>query len=204
MPKLLREYFSLDDVDPKEVKKTFENEGKIILRGVMQRADTLNQNGRVYPMAILQREVRNYQKFIIENRATGELDHPPESTISFKNVSHIVREMYMDGKDVLGSIEVLHRVPSGMILKGLVEHGVKIGISSRGVGDVEEKGNYSVVLDNFQMICVDVVSDPSTVQAFMLPECKNVSVSDLHNLRRHFTKEDRINRVLNDILCKER
>jgi len=199
MPKLLCEYFSLDTIDPKDVKKTFENEGKIILRGVMQRADSLNQNGRVYPMAILQREVRNYQKFIIEDRATGELDHPPESVISLKNISHIVRELYMDGKDVLGAIEILHRVPSGAILKGLVESKVKIGISSRGVGDVEEKGDYSVVLDNFQLICFDTVSDPSTVHAFMLPECRNVSKNEL---RRHFTKEDRIDRILNDMLCK--
>jgi hypothetical protein len=202
MPKLLREYFSLDDVDPKEVKRSFENEGKIILRGVMQRADTLNQNGRVYPMAILQREVRNYQKFIIENRATGELDHPPESTISLKNVSHIVRELYMDGKDARGSIEVLHKVPSGLILKGLVESGVKIGISSRGVGDVEEKGNYTVVLDSFQLICFDTVSDPSTTSAFMIPECRNVNTTELQQLRTHFTKEDRIDRILNDILHK--
>ena len=199
MPKLLCEYYSLDNVDPKEVKKTFDNEGKIILRGVMQRADTLNQKGRVYPMAILQREVRNYQKFIIENRSAGELDHPPESVISLKNISHIVRELYMDGKDSLGSIEIFHKVPSGAILKGLVESGLKIGISSRGVGDVREEGDYTVVMDNFQLICFDVVSDPSTVNAFMLREGKNISASEL---RRHFTKEDRIDRILNDILCK--
>jgi len=202
MPKLLCEYYSLDTIDPKEVKKTFDNEGKIILRGVMQRADSLNQNGRVYPMSILQREVRNYQKFIIENRATGELDHPPESVISLKNVSHIVRELYMDGKDCLGAIEILHRVPSGLILKGLAESKVKIGISSRGVGDVREEGDYTVVLDNFQLICFDCVSDPSTVQAFMLPECRDVSKSELQKLRTHFTKEDRIDRILNNILCK--
>lgn len=184
------------------MKKTFDNEGKIILRGVMQRADSLNQNGRVYPMSILQREVRNYQKFIIENRATGELDHPPESVISLKNVSHIVRELYMDGKDCLGAIEILHRVPSGLILKGLAESKVKIGISSRGVGDVREEGDYTVVLDNFQLICFDCVSDPSTVQAFMLPECRDVSKSELQKLRTHFTKEDRIDRILNNILCK--
>jgi len=105
---------------------------KIMMKGILQKADTLNQNGRIYPKAVLDREVRNYQKFIIENRAVGELDHPDSSVVNLKNVSHVIREAYMEnGGAVVGTIEVLDKTPSGAILKGLVESGIKLGISSR-------------------------------------------------------------------------
>ncbi len=170
---------------------------KIVLKGVMQKGDTLNQNGRVYPMAILEREVRNYQKFILENRALGEIDHPDSSVVNLKNVSHIVRELYIEGTTVLGSIEVLDKVPSGAILKGLVDHKVKLGISSRGVGSTRKQGEYNVVQDDYQIICWDMVSEPSTPSAFMIPEGKMIDESELKQL---FRKSDRIDRVLNDIL----
>lgn len=172
-------------------------EEKILMKGVLQKADTLNQNGRIYPIAVLDREVRNYQKFIIENRAVGELDHPDSSVVNLKNVSHVVREAYIENGTVFGTIEVLHKTPSGGTLKGLVEHGVKLGISSRGVGSTRRQGEYYVVQDDFQLICWDMVSEPSTPGAFMIPEGKLIEAAEL---KRVFSRTDRIDRALNDVL----
>lgn len=170
---------------------------KTLMKGILQKADTLNQNGRIYPLSVLEREVRNYQKFIMENRAMGELDHPDSSVVNLKNVSHIVREAYIDSGTVIGTIEVLDRTPSGAILKGLIDSKVKLGISSRGVGSTRKQGEYHVVQDDFQLICWDMVSEPSTPGAFMIPEGKVILMSEL---RQVFSKADRIDRVLNDIL----
>lgn len=170
---------------------------KILMKGILQKADTLNQNGRIYPIAVLEREVRNYQKFIIENRAVGELDHPDSSVVNLKNVSHVIREAYIENGTVLGTIEVLDKTPSGAILAGLVESGIKLGISSRGVGSTRKQGEYYVVQDDFQLICWDMVSEPSTPGAFMIPEGKVIEEAEL---KRVFNRTDRIDRVLNDIL----
>ena len=172
------------------------NDGKIILAGILQKSDTLNQNGRIYPRAILEREVRNYQKFINENRALGEADHPDSSVVELKNSSHIVREAKMDGDVCYGSIELLN-TPSGKIIQSLVESGVTLGISSRGVGSTVREGDNDVVQDDFQLICWDFVSEPSTPGAFMMREGREVYRSDLRN---HFKKSDRIDRLFNDII----
>jgi len=194
--KLLSSY-EIFDYSADSIKESKEqNNGKILMKGILQKADTLNQNGRIYPLNVLQREVRNYQKFIIENRALGECDHPDSSVVNLKNVSHIMREAYLDGNTVLGTIELLN-TPSGKILQSLVESGVKLGISSRGVGSTQKQGDYQVVQDDFQIICWDVVSEPSTPAAFMIPEGKTITTSEL---RAIFTKSDRIDRILNDIL----
>jgi hypothetical protein len=180
------------------IKESIEkNEGKILMKGILQKADALNQNGRIYPMTVLEREVRNYQKFIIENRAMGELDHPESSVVNLKNVSHVVREAYLENGVVYGTVEVLDKTPSGAILKGLVESGVKLGISSRGVGSTRKQGDYHVVQDDFQLICWDFVSEPSTSGAFMIPEGKAINPEEL---RGFFNKTDRIDRILNDVL----
>jgi len=175
------------------------NEGKIMLKGILQKADTLNQNGRVYPRVILEREVRNYQKFIAENRALGECDHPDSSVVELKNASHIIREAYMDDGICFGVVELLD-TPSGKILQSLAESGVTLGISSRGVGSTSREGDYDVVQDDFQLICWDFVSEPSTPGAFLMREGRDFSREDLD---RHFTKTDRIDRVMNDILSWE-
>jgi hypothetical protein len=173
------------------------NDGKIFLKGVLQRCNTLNQNGRIYPKSILDREVTNYQKFIQENRALGECDHPDSSVVELKNVSHIVRNAKMDGDSVIGTIEILD-TPSGKILKSLIESGVTLGISSRGVGSTRKEGDTQIVQDDFQLICFDMVSEPSTPGAFMLREGKDISREDL---KKHFTSTDRIDRIFNDILA---
>jgi hypothetical protein len=172
------------------------NDGSLVLKGILQKAETLNQNGRVYPLAILEREVRNYQKFIKENRALGECDHPESSVVELKNVSHIVREAHMEGPVCYGSVELLD-TPAGKILQNLVEAGVTLGISSRGVGSTSRDGDNEVVQDDFQLICWDFVSEPSTPGAFMMREGREISRSELN---KHFTKSDRVDRILNEIL----
>lgn len=169
--------------------------GKIMLSGIIQRANTLNQNGRVYPKPILEREIMNYQKMIRENRALGECDHPDSSVVELKNVSHIVREAYMKGDDVYGRIEILD-TPSGKIIQSLIESGVTLGISSRGVGSTVSKGGNQVVQDDFQLICFDMVSEPSTPGAFMLKEHK-IQRKDLD---KFFNQTDKIDRMFNEIL----
>lgn len=194
---LLREYFELCEGGIcqdllTEAEKSFVKSGGMMLSGVIQRADAKNGNGRVYPENVLRREVENYKKLIAENRALGELDHPDESVINLKNASHIVTDIWWNGKDVMGKVKVLS-TPSGQILKSLVESGVKLGISSRGLGSVKERGGLTIVEDDFQLICFDFVSEPSTGGAFM-------SLSESKKAPNIFTKSDRINRLLNDII----
>jgi hypothetical protein len=196
--RLLNSY-EIFEYTPEMIKESIEKTGKILMKGILQKADTLNQNGRIYPMAVLDREVRNYQKFIIENRALGELDHPDSSVVNLKNASHVVREAYIENGTVYGTVEILDKTPSGAILKGLIESGVKLGISSRGVGSTRKQGDYYVVQDDFQLICWDFVSEPSTPGAFMLPEGRQI---DEGELRKVFSKTDRIDRVLNELLGK--
>lgn len=194
---LLREYFELCEGGfcqdlLTEADKAFVRSGGMMLTGVVQRADAKNGNGRVYPENILRREVENYKKLVAENRALGELDHPDESVINLKNASHIVTDIWWNGKDVMGKVKVL-TTPSGQILKSLVENGVKLGISSRGLGSVKEKAGLTYVEDDFQLICFDFVSEPSTVGAFM-------NLSESKKTPNIFNKSDKINRLLNDII----
>lgn len=194
--KLLTEWMRFE-YTPDMIKEAREkNGGKVIMKGILQKADTLNQNGRIYPQVILEREVRNYQKFIKENRALGECDHPDTSVVELKNASHIVREAYMDGKTCYGLVELLD-TPSGKILQSLVESGVTLGISSRGVGSTKREGDYDVVQDDFQLICWDFVSEPSTPNAFMMKEGKDLNK---RGLGKHLNKSDRVDRLFNEIL----
>jgi len=171
------------------------NGGKILLKGVIQRSDTLNQNGRIYPRPILEREIINYQKFIKENRALGECDHPDTSVVELKNASHLVKEAKMDGDTVYGVIELLD-TPSGKILQSLVESGVTLGISSRGVGSTKQQGSALIVQEDFQLICFDIVSEPSTPGAF-INESRKITQTDL---KKTFNKSDRIDRIFNEIM----
>jgi hypothetical protein len=161
----------------------------------MQMTETQNGNGRVYPHNTMIREVKNYQKLVKERRALGELDHPDDSVINLKNASHMVTEIWMEGKNVMGKIKVLE-TPSGKILKELVNGGVTVGVSSRGMGSVKEANGQTIVEDDFQLICFDMVSEPSTPGAFMMREAKEFN----NNV---FTKADKINRLLNEVLSEE-
>jgi len=194
---LIHSYIDFD-YEPKLIKESRENNGgKILMKGILQRADTVNQNGRIYPRDILSREVLNYQKLIRENRSLGELDHPETSVVELKNVSHIVRSATMDEEGTVhGEVEIL-TTPAGKILQNLIETGVKLGISSRGVGSTKKDDDYDVVQDDFQLICWDFVSEPSTPGAYMLTEGKKIKSSELDQF---FTESDRIDRIANDML----
>jgi hypothetical protein len=193
--RLITEWINFE-YDPKLIKEQRESGGPLIMKGILQKAETLNQNGRVYPSVILEREIRNYQKFIKENRALGELDHPDSSVVELKNASHNIKEAYMEGNIVYGTVEILN-TPSGKILQSLVESGVTLGISSRGVGSTKSQGNMQIVQDDFQLICWDFVSEPSTPGAFMMKEGKEVTTQFINEV---FNKTDRIDRIFNNIL----
>ena len=198
--KLLREYYELCDGGIchdllTEDEKRQVAEGATFLTGKLQEADVQNGNGRVYPYKVLAREVKNYEKLVRENRALGELDHPDDSVINLKNASHMVTAIWMEDKAVMGKVKVLN-TPSGQVLKSLVESGVKLGISSRGMGSVSEGAGKVVVQEDFQLICFDFVSEPSTPNAFMMREAKEYN-------NKVFTKADRINRLLNEVLKDE-
>ena len=177
-----------------EEEKIYVGNGGMILTGKLQEADVQNGNGRVYPRKILEREMKTYQKLVQEKRALGELDHPEDSVINLKNASHMMTEVWWDGPAVMGKVKILN-TPSGNILRELVNDGVKLGISSRGLGSVSESQGRTMVEDDFQLICFDFVSEPSTPNAFMgLSEGKTYKEPNV------FTKADRINRLLNDIV----
>ena len=152
-----------------------ENNGRLVVKGVLQRAESKNQNGRVYPREVLLKEVSKYlSEQVKERRALGELDHPDSSVVNLNNASHNIIEMHWDGDDLLGTVEVLS-TPAGNILKELFKSGIKLGISSRGLGSVEpmresegDDGAVEVQPD-FELIAFDFVSNPSTHGAFMRP-----------------------------------
>lgn len=152
-----------------EGKVNEDNSGRTLVKGILQRAGAENQNGRVYPKGILERESKKYEQLIKERRALGELDHPDSSVINLKNVSHNIKEIYWNGEDLMGVVEILP-TPSGNILKELLQAGILLGISSRGMGSVKPIGQNKVeVGDDFELIGWDFVSNPSTHGAFMTP-----------------------------------
>ena len=157
MPKqLLTEFYELckdgvcQDLLTEREKKEVAN-GVMYLSGRMQTCEKKNGNGRVYPCKVLQKEIKNYQNVIKDNRALGELDHPDDSVINLRNVSHIVTDMWWEGNDVMGKIKILD-TPSGRILKDLIKAGVKLGISSRGMGSVKESMGNTVVQEDFDLL----------------------------------------------------
>jgi hypothetical protein len=158
-----------------EGKLNEDAQGRTIVKGILQRAAAQNQNGRVYPRSILEREAIKYGEYIKERRALGELDHPDSSVINLKNVSHNIREIHWEGNDLCGTVEILS-TPSGNILKELLRAGILLGISSRGMGSVKEIGEGKVeVGDDFELIGWDFVSNPSTQGAFMKSVNESVS-----------------------------
>ena len=177
------------EISPQQINEAMkENNGKLIVKGVLQRAEAKNQNGRVYPREILVRESKKYdENFVKQNRALGELDHPDSSVVNLQNVSHNVKEMHFEGDNLVGTCEIL-TTPSGNILRELFKNGIKLGISSRGLGSVEmvQEANgdtVSKVGDDFELIAFDFVSNPSTHGAFLYPETVNESVDNLQQGR---------------------
>jgi hypothetical protein len=192
----------LFDVNTEQITESMNtHNGKLIVNGVLQRADATNQNGRVYPKDILMREAKKYAKsFIKEHRAMGELDHPESSVVNLQNVSHNITEMHFEGDNLLGTVEVLG-TPSGNILKELFKAGIKLGISSRGMGSVETvkeaNGNDKhEVQPDFELIAFDFVSNPSTHGAFMYPMNEGVEKVDGRTCGQYCKVEE----IINDII----
>ena len=172
--KLLTEFFELcpdgicQDLLTEREKREVSN-GALYLSGRIQTCEKKNGNGRVYPCEVLRKEITRYQTVIEDNRALGELDHPDDSVINLRNVSHLMVDVWWQGNDVMGKLKVLD-TPSGRILKDLVNAGVKLGISSRGLGSVKESMGKTYVQEDFELICFDIVSEPSTPNAFIAPD----------------------------------
>ncbi len=158
--------------------------GNLIVKGILQKSETLNQNKRVYPHRILEREVNNYQIMIKERRSFGELDHPESSVVELKNSSHIIVETWWENQyELWGKVEILN-TPAGQTLKALFEADCTVGISSRGVGSTQHQNGVDLVSDDFMLICWDFVSEPSTPGAFMFKEHKEVSTALVENYFR--------------------
>ena len=191
--------FSITPTQINEAMK--ENNGKLVVKGVLQRAEAKNQNGRVYPREILVRESKKYDKnFVKQNRALGELDHPDSSVVNLQNVSHNVKEMHFEGDNLVGTVEIL-TTPSGNILRELFKNGIKLGISSRGLGSVEvvresNGDTVSKVGDDFELIAFDFVSNPSTHGAFLHPMNESVNNQQGRTCGVYCRAEDIINHII--------
>ena len=195
---LLQEYRQFK-VDKLLVERSIKENKPLMVSGIIQRAEAKNQNGRVYPKDILEREIKKYAEGPVkERRATGELDHPESSVINLQNVSHNIVEIKMKGNDVYGKVEILS-TPAGNILKELFRSGITVGISSRGMGSVKENMTEGTVevQDDFELLCFDFVSTPSTHGAFMSP------VGGLHEGKIQIPKYKytNVNNIIRDIIC---
>jgi len=200
MDKQLLVDYTVFEVTPQAINESLsQNNGKLIVSGVLQRAESKNQNGRIYPKETLMREAKKYSnEFIQERRALGELDHPDSSVVNLNNVSHNVLEMIWKGNDLVGTVEVLS-TPSGNILKELFKSGIRLGISSRGMGSVKEvmrEGDSTLqVQPDFELVAFDFVSNPSTHGAFLSPvnESKGTAITN---------KFAGIERIITDIITE--
>ena len=192
--------YTLFEITPQQINESLsKNGGRLIVSGVLQRAEAKNQNGRVYPKETLMREAKKYaDTFVQERRALGELDHPDSSVVNLNNVSHNVLGMNWQGDDLVGTVEVLS-TPAGNILKELFKSGIKLGISSRGMGSVKEVmregGNTVEVQPDFELIAFDFVSNPSTHGAFLSPVNESIQkvVAD---------KYSNINNIITNIITE--
>tara|TARA_A100001011_G_scaffold239102_1_gene247087 strand:+ start:108 stop:731 length:624 start_codon:yes stop_codon:yes gene_type:complete len=204
MKNLIVDYIPFDISQDTINEAVKENNGKLVVKGVLQRAEAKNQNGRVYPKEILMRESEKYSdNFIKQKRALGELDHPDSSVVNLSNVSHNITEMHFEGDNLIGTCEIL-TTPSGNILRELIKNGIKLGISSRGLGSVETVNEgpndqpVQKVGQDFELIAFDFVSNPSTHGAFMYP--MNESVDKTQTTGRtcgtYCKAEDIINKII--------
>ena len=205
MKQLIVDYIPFE-VTPQQINESMStNDGKLIVKGVLQRAESKNQNGRVYPKDLLMREAKKYtENFIQQKRALGELDHPDSSVVNLQNASHNVMEMHFNGNDLVGTVEVLG-TPSGNILKELFKSGIKLGISSRGLGSVEsiDENGAQEVQPDFELIAFDFVSNPSTHGAFLHPMNESVDLSNAYEQRPDCGIWCRTEQLIHDIITEK-
>lgn len=198
MKQLLIDHFPIKITKSTLLEGSGRYAGKLILEGIIQRANAKNQNGRVYPREILERELQKYiEGPVNEKRAYGELDHPESQVVNLKNVSHNILEIWWDGDNVMAKLEILP-TPSGDIAKALIESGCSLGISSRAMGSVTNLDENTVeVQDDLSLVCWDLVSEPSTHQAFVTP----VNGLNENKTKQTSNKYSQLNEIISDIIC---
>ena len=205
MKQLIVDYIPFE-ITPQQITESMStNDGKLVVKGVLQRANAKNQNGRVYPKDLLMREAKKYtENFIQQKRALGELDHPDSSVVNLQNASHNVMEMHFNGNDLVGTVEVLG-TPSGNILKELFKSGIKLGISSRGLGSVESIGENGAqeVQPDFELIAFDFVSNPSTHGAFLHPMNESVDKTQQYEQRPDCGIWCKTEQLIHDIITEK-
>ena len=205
MKQLIVDYIPFE-ITPQQITESMStNDGKLVVKGVLQRAEAKNQNGRVYPKELLMREAKKYtENFIQQKRALGELDHPDSSVVNLQNASHNVMEMHFNGNDLVGTVEVLG-TPSGNILKELFKSGIKLGISSRGLGSVESIGENGAqeVQPDFELIAFDFVSNPSTHGAFLHPMNESVDKTQQYEQRPDCGIWCKTEQLIHDIITEK-
>ena len=179
---------------PQQLTENISEAGNLLVEGVLATAEVKNGNGRYYSKDLWDREMGKYSELIEQRRSMGELDHPESSVVNLKNVSHLISEYWWDGDNVMGKIEILP-TPSGNILTELIKNGVTVGVSSRGMGSLEQRGGVMEVQDDFELLCWDFVSTPSNPGSFMgvLQEGKQTFEYD-------YTK---VNSIVHEILCSK-
>ena len=194
MPQLLIETHTFKPIKGPLTENVNKENGNLVVEGILATAEIKNGNGRYYSRDLWEREMGKYKESIEQRRAMGELDHPESSVINLKNVSHIIKEYWWDGDNVMGKVEIL-ATPSGNILKELIKAGVTVGVSSRGMGSLEQNGNVMEVQDDFELLCWDFVSTPSNPGSFMgvLKEGKE---NNIHNYSK-------VNSLIYEILCSK-
>ena len=213
MKQLLVDYLPFEITANAVNESIAKNNGKLIVTGILQRAESKNQNGRIYPKDTLVREAKKYtDTFIKQHRALGELDHPESSVVNLQNASHNITEMGWSGDNLIGTVEVLG-TPAGNILKELFKAGIKLGISSRGLGSVEtvaesedDSGTDEMpaqeVQPDFELIAFDFVSNPSTQGAFMHPMTEGIDEKELRT-PIECGKYCKVEYIINDIIRGE-
>jgi hypothetical protein len=169
--------------------------GLPMVEGILATAEVKNGNGRYYSKELWEREINKYMSSVKENRALGELDHPESSIINLKNVSHNITDIWWNGDHIMGRIEILP-TPSGNILKALIDSGITVGVSTRGMGSLQEKDGILEVQDDFELVCVDFVSTPSNPGSYMKPLNENLSSVNNNPYKK-------INTLITDILCSQ-
>ena len=193
MKTLLIETHSFN-ASPKQLTENISEAGNLLVEGVLATAEVKNGNGRYYSKDLWNREMDKYSELIEQRRSMGELDHPESTVINLKNVSHLISEYWWDGDNCMGKIEILP-TPSGNILKELIKSGVTVGVSSRGMGSLEDKGGVMEVQDDFELLCWDFVSTPSNPGSFM---------GVLQEGKQHVEYDyNKVNSLIHEILCSK-
>lgn len=171
--------------------------GNALVEGILATAEVKNGNGRYYPKSIWEREIEKYMDSVKHNRALGELDHPESTVINLKNVSHNIKDIWWDKDYIMGKIEILP-TPSGNILKALIDNGIQVGVSSRGMGSVKQMGETLEVQDDFELLCWDFVSTPSNPGSWMHPMGKHSMNESLAKGIKDYSKA---NEIIRELLC---